>query len=187
VKALWPQQAYYAPFPKGVLLLVGRGKAADWMLHNVAPGMPVQVNLTTLPDWREAAHIVGGGPLLVMNGRVIMDPLSPVPDERYRRNPVTAIGVSRDGGTMLLVAVDGRQPRLSIGLTQPQLAHYMRWLGAFNAMAFDSGGSVTMTVRFPWRPWPAVVNSPSDGHERAVGNALLILSNPLNAQQGPAR
>jgi exopolysaccharide biosynthesis protein len=82
---------------------------------------------------------------------------------------------------MLLVAVDGRQPRLSVGLTQPQLASYMRWLGAYQAMAFDSGGSVTMVARFWGRSTPTVMNSPSDGRERPVGNALLIFSSPPSA------
>jgi hypothetical protein len=178
VKGVWPQQAYYAPFPKDVLLLVGRGRAAAWLLRNVTTGMPAQVSLTTAPDWQEARMVIGGGPALVEGGRVVKDPLSPVPKERHQRNPVGAVGISRDGRTMLLTAVDGRQPRLSIGLTQPQLAAYMEWLGAHQAMAFDSGGSVTMVVRFPWRPAASIVNSPSDGRERPVGNALLVLSNP---------
>src|SRR5579883_2051377 len=104
---------------------------------------------------------------------------SPVPRERNRRNPVLAAGLSKDGATLLLVAADGRQPRLSMGLTQPQLAAYMRWLGAYEAMAFDSGGSVTMVARFPGRPSPTVLNSPSDGHERPVGNALLVFSTAI--------
>jgi hypothetical protein len=184
VKGVWPQQAYYAPFPNDVLLLVGRGNAADWLLRNVTAEMPVQVNLATIPDWHEARTVIGGGPVLVENGRVVKDPLSPAPHEWDRRNPVSAVGISGDGRTMLITAIDGRQPRLSIGLTQPQLAAYMKWLGADQAMAFDSGGSVTMVVRFPWRPAPSIVNSPSDGHERPVGNALLVLSTPEVAVDG---
>jgi len=182
VKRVWPQQAYYAPFPEREILLVGEGDAAAWLLHNVEAGMAIDVNLNTQPDWRGLATVVGGGPLLVQNGRRIADPHNPVPDERYVRNPVSAVGITQDGRTMFLVAVDGRQSRLSIGLTQPQLAAYMQWLGAYQAMEFDSGGSVTMAVRFPGRPWPAVVNSPSDGHERAVANALLVFSVPVARQ-----
>jgi exopolysaccharide biosynthesis protein len=85
---------------------------------------------------------------------------------------------------MLLVAVDGRQPRLSTGLTQPQLASYMQWLGAYQAMEFDSGGSVTMVVRLPGHRVPDVVNSPSDGHERPIANALLIFSKPGASRPG---
>ncbi len=184
VKQVWPQQAYYAPFPRGARLLVGRGNAADWLQRNVAPAMPVQVNLATDPDWRTEHAVIGGGPLLVDQGQLAEDPYSPVPNERYHRNPVSAVGISRDGRTMLLVAVDGRQPRLSVGLTQPQLAAYMQWLGAYQAMEFDSGGSVTMVIRPAGRPAPVVVNSPSDGHERPVADALLVFSMPSEGQAG---
>jgi hypothetical protein len=179
VRQLWPQQAFYAPFPAHELLLVGRGGAAVWLREALRPGMAVDVLLRTDPDWRPFATIVGGGPLLVQNGRLVNDPYNPVPDERYVRHPVSAVGIGRDGRTMLIVAVDGRQPRLSIGLTQPQLAAYMQWLGAYQAMEFDSGGSVTMAVRLPGAAEPVVVNSPSDGRERAVANALLIFSFPF--------
>ncbi len=182
VKQVWSQQAYYAPFPRGTLLLVGRGRAADWLLHNVTAEMPLQVNLVTDPDWRSVDVAIGGGPMLVQNGELIDDPHSPVPNERFRRNPVSAVGISRDTKTLLLVSVDGRQPRLSVGLTQPQLAAYMRWLGAYQAMEFDSGGSVTMAVRLPGRSVPVVVNSPSDGHERPVANALLVFRVPLGTR-----
>lgn len=178
VKQVWPQQAYYAPFPPGEILLVGRGDAANWLLRNVTSGMPLEVHLRTDPGWRELATVVGGGPLLVQNGRVTDDPENPVPGERYHRNPVASVGISQDGKTMLLIAVDGRQPHLSVGLTQPQLAGYMRWLGAYQAMEFDSGGSVTMALRLPGRSSPVVMNSPSDGYERPVANALLIFSMP---------
>ena len=179
VKQVWPQQAYYAPFPRGTLLLVGRGTAADWLLQNLSVAMPLEVNLVTEPDWRGADVVIGGGPVLVQNGWLIDDPHSPVPGERFRRNPVAAVGITRDARTLLLVSVDGRQPRLSVGLTQPQLGAYMRWLGAYQAMEFDSGGSVTMAVRLPGRQAAVVVNSPSDGHERPVANALLVFRAPL--------
>lgn len=173
VREVWLQQAYYAPFPKDHVLLVGRGQAADWLQRKMTVGTTVQVNLTTEPDWRLMRDIIGGGPLLVADGRIVDDPHSPVPREKYTRNPVSAIGISQDGRTVLLVEVDGRQ-RSSIGLTQPQLASYMQWLGAYQALEFDSGGSATMVVRVPWRSSASVVNSPSDGHERPVGDALLV-------------
>jgi Phosphodiester glycosidase len=176
VKALWPQQAYYAPFPPGEVLLVGRGHAADWLDTHVAAGMSVRLDLATDPDWHGLRLAVGGGPLLVKDGRTVVDGYSPIPRERDYLHPVGAAGILPDRRTMLLVAVDGRQPRRSIGLTQPQLAAYMRWLGAADAMEFDSGGSVTMAVRFPGHAAPAVVNSPSDGHERRVADALMVFT-----------
>lgn len=153
---------------------MGLGTAAEWLQRNTTAGTPVQVNLATDPDWHGLAGVIGGGPLLVQAGRIVDDPYSPVPNERDHRHPVSAVGISRDGRTILLVVVDGRQPRVSIGLTQPQLAAYMLWLGSYQAMEFDSGGSATMVVRLPGRSTPTVMNSPSDGHERRVADALLI-------------
>jgi hypothetical protein len=183
VKKVWPQQAFYAPLPAEELIVVGRGAAVDWLLQKMVPGVPVQLNLTTDPAWRGMQMVIGGGPLLVHDGQVVDDPLPPAPGERDRRYPVVGVGIGKDGRRMMLVEVDGRQPRLSIGLTQPQLAAYLRRLGAFQAMAFDSGGSATMAVRLPGQTLPSVVNSPSDGRERPVANALLVYS---SAVPGPA-
>ena len=176
VKQVWPQQALYAPFPQGDLVLVGRGAGADWLLRRMTAGAVVQVNLTTDPDWHDYQVAIGGGPVLVQDGQVVEDPDAPAPREHDQRNPVIAVGIGRDGRTLTFVEVDGRQPSLSIGLTRPQLAQYMQRIGAYQAMAFDSGGSATMVVRLPGQPSPAVVNSPSDGTERPVANALLVYS-----------
>jgi len=183
VKGVWPQQAYYAPFPGDALIVIGRGPAADWLLQKMVPGVPVQVNLTTAPTWRGLQMAIGGGPLLLQDGEVVEDPYTPAPGERDRRSPVAAVGIGQDRRTMMIVEVDGRQPRLSIGLTRPQLATYLQRLGAVQAMAFDSGGSATMVVRLPGQRVPRVVNSPSDGVERPVGNALLVYT---TAVPGPA-
>ena len=68
VKRIWQQRAYYAPFPKGVILLVGRGRAADWLMRNVTADIPIHVKLATRPDWRGLRAAIGGGPVLVQNG-----------------------------------------------------------------------------------------------------------------------
>ena len=175
VKQLWPQQPFYVPFPNGDVILVGRGAGADW-LSRLSAGAQVQLALTTDPDWHDAVLAVGGGPLLVQNGQIADDPDAPSPAETSHRYPVVAVGIAPDGRTLTFVEVDGRQPAFSIGLTRPQLAAYMQRLGAAQAMAFDSGGSATMVVRLPGAAAPGVVNSPSDGKERPVGDAVLVYS-----------
>ncbi|MBP1661735.1 MAG: hypothetical protein H6P95_2927 [Candidatus Aminicenantes bacterium] len=78
------------------------------------------------------------------------------------------MGVRADG-RIVLVAVDGRQPELSVGMTIAELAALLIELGAVEAVNMDGGGSTTMAVR------GKVVNSPSDlTGERAVGDALLV-------------
>jgi exopolysaccharide biosynthesis protein len=88
-----------------------------------------------------------------------------------RANPRTGIGYTEHGG-IILVVVDGRQPRWSIGATLGQFAEIMRKFGAVQAMNLDGGGSTTMVVQ------GKVVNEPSDGHARSLTNAVLVLPGP---------
>ena len=67
----------------------------------------------------------------------------------------------------MLVAVDGRQS-FSAGVTLRDLARKLVSLGVVTGMAFDAGGSTT--IAFDGR----VLNSPSDGAERAVSTALML-------------
>jgi hypothetical protein len=182
VKQIWPQQAFYAPIPPNEILLLGRGAGADWIQQRLVAGMSLSVNLTTDPDWHDAQVAVGGGPLLVDQGRVVEDPDPPAAAERNLRYPSAAVGISADGRHLTFVEADGRQPGLSIGLTRPQLASYMQRQGSYQAMAFDSGGSATMVVRLPGQSQATTVNSPSDGQERPVADAVLVYT---TATPGP--
>jgi exopolysaccharide biosynthesis protein len=66
--------------------------------------------------------------------------------------------------------IDGRRPRWSRGATLGELRKIMRNLGAVDALNLDGGGSSEMVVK------GKVVNRPSDGRERRITNAVLILS-----------
>jgi hypothetical protein len=52
--------------------------------------------------------------------------------------------------------------------------------GVVTGMQFDGGGSSTMVARVPGDAYARVQNSPSDGVERRVGDALLVYSNAPN-------
>jgi exopolysaccharide biosynthesis protein len=76
----------------------------------------------------------------------------------------------RADGTLLLVAVDGRQPGYSVGMSLPEMRALFRELGAVEALNLDGGGSTALVVR------GRAVNRPSDaGGERPVANALVLL------------
>lgn len=182
VKQIWPQQAFFAPFPQGEIVLLGRGTGADWIQRRLNAGASLTVNLTTDPDWHNAQVAVGGGPILVDGGQIVEDPDPPAAGERNIRYPAAAVGIGPDGRFLTFVEADGRQPWLSIGLTRPQLAAYMQRQGAYQAMAFDSGGSAEMVVRIPGQQQASVVNSPSDGQERPVADAVLVYT---TATPGP--
>jgi hypothetical protein len=64
--------------------------------------------------------------------------------------------------------VDGRR-KGSAGMTLVRFARLFRDLGAKSALNLDGGGSSTMVVG------GKIVNRPSDGTERAVSSAILVL------------
>jgi len=88
----------------------------------------------------------------------------------YYRNPRTAVGMSKDKTTLILAVVDGRSSA-SAGMTCGELAALMKNLGAYDALNLDGGGSSTMYVQ-----GAGVVNTPSDGVERVVGNHLALFA-----------
>lgn len=119
--------------------------------------------------WKRAVMAVGGGPWLLRNGEILID----APQEGFNsgftenRHPRTAVGVTADG-KLLLVTVDGRQP-MSGGMTLYELAQLMQELGATDAINLDGGGSTTLAIR-----GGLVVNSPSEGKQRPVANAIVV-------------
>jgi hypothetical protein len=116
-----------------------------------------------LPSWTE--HAVNGDATLVSNG-VAVD----CGGCGGGRAPRSAIGYSQDQGTLWLVAVDGRSSA-SAGVTIDQLAVILADLGAWRAMNVDGGGSTTL-----WTSSGGVLNDPSDGSERTVGNHLGVFA-----------
>ncbi len=91
------------------------------------------------------------------------------------RNPRTSAGMSQDGKTLFLMVVDGRSSA-SAGMTCVEVAAEMKSFGAYDAVNFDGGGSTTMYLR-----GTGIVNTPSDGAERTVGNHLGIFAPRLGS------
>jgi exopolysaccharide biosynthesis protein len=171
---------------------VGDGQAPRYYLaeHIADPpasdvndiGETVVVNgaLTPMP-LDDIATAIGGGPLVLRDGRWYDDPDGPKVDMR-RPAAQSGAGIAPNG-TLLLVEVDGAQPNLSIGVTHPQLAALLHALGARDGIAFDSGGSSEMAVQLPGETIASLVTSPSDGHERRVADGIFVYD---TAPAGPA-
>jgi hypothetical protein len=124
--------------------------------------------------WAGASDIVGGAGLLVHKGRALaaddwaIEKLRP--GFTTERHPRTMIGVD-ESGDIWLVAVDGRNPLVSLGMTFTELQALARRLSLRQALNLDGGGSTTMVVR------GAVVNHPSDPiGPRPVSDALLVFA-----------
>ena len=154
--------------PPGGAILQARG--ANWkrtLAYDARPGRALTMQVSLKTWWDGVPSGVGGGPALVKDGVVILNSGESFDSTQLApRNPRTAVGQLADGRILFLVA-DGRSSN-SVGLTNHQLANQMVRLGAVTAMALDSGGSSTLAVD------GNVLNRPSDGSERAVGDALMV-------------
>ncbi len=120
--------------------------------------------------------LVSGFPELVTEGarHRCADPTAntcfPDRSDMRARHPRSAMGLTQDRRTFLLVVVDGRSGR-SAGMYGSELAWLMENLGAWQAYNLDGGGSSAL-----WVQGPGVVNNPSDGSQRAVANHWGVLA-----------
>ncbi len=138
----------------------GLGVADGWMPTTVTTGVP-----------RGLTALVSGFPELITEGQpyacAVPTAATCFPDrtDMRARNPRTAMGLTRDRRTFLLVTVDGRSAT-SAGMYGTEMARLMELLGAWQAFNLDGGGSTTMWVR-----GRGVINAPSDATgERLVAN-----------------
>lgn len=143
------------PVRKQPILMVGESRAAI-----VPPG-------TAPEEWVQGA--VSGWPLLITSCEVI----EKLPGSDFftlAPHPRTAVALSEDRETLYIVTADGRREGVP-GLTLPELAKFLREeLGACEALNLDGGGSTALWVK------DAIVNHPSDGKERNVGNHLGVVA-----------
>jgi putative membrane-bound dehydrogenase-like protein len=88
--------------------------------------------------------------------------------------PQAAIGHTADHRLILFVS-DGRQPEFSAGMTYREVTLVLKEFGAVDALALDGGGSATIVMAAGQNGEPRVLNRPSDGQERPVGNSLAVI------------
>ena len=88
--------------------------------------------------------------------------------------PVQSVGLTEQGEVILFEA-DGRQND-SVGMTVYEQAELLKEAGCVNALYLDGGGSATVCTRREGTDTLKVQNSPSDGIERTVSSALLLVS-----------
>jgi len=157
------------PIPPGGAVLVGRGTSAGRLASEAPIGQMVTARLILRPQWGGVVDAVGGGPVIVRDGQPIFRSLEQFSSSQLSlRHPRPAVGQKADG-RIILVALGGRQPGYSTGVTNFELAQTMVRLGAVTASALDAGGSTTMAFE------GELLNRPSDpGGERAVADGLFV-------------
>jgi hypothetical protein len=134
-------------------------------ITSLVPGAQLTIGWSL--GWVEVLDTVGGNPTLIEDGLIQWGNVRGN-HPFLRRHPRTGVGTTADG-RVLLVTVDGRQPGYSVGMTLERFAVLFRDLGATWALNLDGGGSTTFVLR------GRVRNRPSDGRERPVSSALVLL------------
>ena len=171
-----PLAAGKTPIPRDGYVLSFGGQQPPAALRSLRTGAPVELDTiyTAIEgsdrDWARADAIVGGAGLLLHDGRIVSDWKMEqfTPTFAAMRHPRTLIGTHADGAVWL-VTVDGRQPKLSAGMSLAELRALARRLGLRHALNLDGGGSTTMWVD------GKIVNSPSDAAgPRKVSDALIV-------------
>ncbi len=141
-----------------------------WVKRNrtVTEGFSPDAFTSDIPSGTRA--LVSGFPELVTEGRraTCSSPTAsscfPDRSDMRDRHPRTAMGLTEDMQTFLLVVVDGRSST-SVGMYGTELASLMDQLGAWQAYNIDGGGSSQM-----WVNGRGTINHPSDGSARGVAN-----------------
>lgn len=161
-----------AKIPANGYVVSGHGLARDYVDQFII-GDSLVIDLGLTPDLISEGyqHIISGGPRLLAAGeiKITAEAEKFQADIASGRAPRTAIGITADQ-KLLLVTVNGRKSGISIGVTLNELAELMLELGAVDAMNLDGGGSTVMVIR------DQVLNLPSDGVERPVSNAIVIIT-----------
>ncbi len=142
-------------------VLVGRGFGADQLSQ-------LRVGVKATVQWRLAkdpVFAISGESMLLRKGAI------KVSDDRIL-HPRTAVGIDRDTGNVLLLAIDGRQ-RHSRGYTLVELARLLKKLGAETALNLDGGGSTTMAGLNRKKTFK-VLNRPSDGSQRQIADGIAV-------------
>ena len=153
--------------PKNGVVVSVHGSVAE-AFAGVRVGDKAVITQELGSPWNQAVEIMGAGPRLVEKGAVkVTAGWEQFPaDIRYGRAPRSAVAILKNGNYLFGV-VDGRQQE-SVGLTLTEWAELLVKMGARDAMNLDGGGSSALVIG------GELQNSPSDGHERSVGSALIL-------------
>ncbi|GIP35395.1 phosphodiester glycosidase family protein [Paenibacillus sp. J2TS4] len=163
---------------RGSVVISATGDKGKWLRQHLVPGMTIRLTAELDQGLNAARQVVSGNStlafVLLQGGRIPESLFDPDVAWNSDRHPRTMLAVKQ--GKLYAVTIDGRQPGHSDGVTLAEGAAYLQSLGMEDAINIDGGGSTACYVRRPGDRLPSLVNRPSDGFERAVGNALAVLT-----------
>jgi exopolysaccharide biosynthesis protein len=164
------------PIPADGYVLKGHGLAAKFIKENLPVGSKVSYSYSIEPMGNKLFAAVGGQALLVEAGHLPAYFTQNITGKHAR----TAAGISKDGKTLYLVAVEKKSASdgtaVSAGMTQEELAGFLISIGAWRAVNLDGGGSTTLAARHLGDFGASLVNQPQGTAQRKVPDAVGIFS-----------
>ena len=157
-----------AAIPSDGAVLVARGTSVAALQAEAAVGQSVRIRFALLPDWPGAGVTagLGGGPLLVKNGRPVLKAGESMPIlDLALRQPRTAIGQRADG-SIVMISVDGGLP--GAGMTNFELGQTLASLGVVTGVALAGGPAAGMA--FDGR----LLSAPPPGGAPGIADAVLV-------------
>lgn len=166
------EQSGAVSIPQGRLVMSIDKRGADFLvgeLEGLLPGEQITLSVTSPdPRWAEAETAIGAYAQILQNGEV------PSGLEQTA-GPRTALGI-KPNGQVILYTIDGRKPGHSVGASVAQVARRLQELGCNQAVLFDGGGSTTFGTTGALDQTFSLQNTPSEGSQRAVTNALFFVT-----------
>ena len=154
------------------ILVLSLGPNAARSMPDIQPGAVLGINTASAPVLHGIRTAISGGPVLLRNGKRLKPRARAFESYEYssmfERHPRAAIGWN--DRYFFLVEVDGRQGRLSVGMTLDEISSFLTNLGCEEGMNFDGGGSATLWYEGEVR------NSPCERGEREIANCLVIVA-----------
>jgi hypothetical protein len=156
------------PIPPNGAVLVARRKQVQRLTTEAPVGTTISVRLVLTPRWDDIREAVGGGPVLVRNGRPVFrsNEAFTIP-QLFVRTARSAVGQTADG-RVLFVSIDGGRRGYSTGMTSFELALTMMRFGAVSACGLGTGSATTLAFD------GKLLNRPAGRAETPVADALLL-------------
>ena len=160
----------------GQFYLVAKDGSLD---SAVSIGDYVRCQYDLVGEWNNIRSAIGYHHVIMKDGKSVFFqdslPGGTKNDYGLAKNPRCLVGIKADGSTVLMVSNGrGMDADCNVGLSYFQCAEMMKIAGCKDVYQMDGGGSATLVVRNQYGNFD-VVNTPSDGSERSIANAILFV------------
>ncbi|NJK65460.1 MAG: hypothetical protein HC789_03825 [Microcoleus sp. CSU_2_2] len=110
----------------------------------LTPGTLLRIETNTIPaDFSRFPYILGGGPVLVKNSRIVLDAKAEGFSDAYVKQTAIRSAIGRNAaGNLLIVAVHNRAG--GSGPNFAELAQILQQMGAVEALNLDGGSSTSL-------------------------------------------